>query len=67
MNRPSCPNKLPDDIAETVRRALAEDLGGGDITAALIPAHKHAEGRIVVKTTGLFAAYRGRRSLPPAK
>lgn len=28
---------LPDDIQETVRRALAEDIGGGDITAALIP------------------------------
>ena len=52
MNRPSCPNKLPDDIAETVRRALAEDLGGGDITAALISEHKHAQGYIVSKDTG---------------
>ena len=52
MNRPSCPNKLPEDIAETVRRALAEDLGGGDITAALIPEHKHAQGYIVSKDTG---------------
>ncbi|MEC7894544.1 MAG: carboxylating nicotinate-nucleotide diphosphorylase [Pseudomonadota bacterium] len=52
MNRPSCPNKLPEDIAETVRRALAEDLGGGDITAALISEHKHAQGYIVSKDTG---------------
>ncbi len=28
---------LPDDIQHTVRRALAEDIGSGDITAALIP------------------------------
>lgn len=28
---------LPDDLQETVRRALAEDIGSGDITAALIP------------------------------
>ena len=52
MNRPSCPNKLPEDITETVRRALAEDLGGGDITAALISEHKHAQGYIVSKDTG---------------
>ena len=52
MNRPSCPSKLPEDIAETVRRALAEDLGGGDITAALISEHKHAQGYIVSKDTG---------------
>jgi nicotinate-nucleotide pyrophosphorylase (carboxylating) len=28
---------LPDDITETVRRALAEDVGGGNLTANLIP------------------------------
>lgn len=28
---------LPADIADTVRRALAEDLGDGDLTAALVP------------------------------
>ena len=52
MNRPSPPNQLPPDITETVRRALAEDLGSGDITAALIPEHKHAKGRIVSKDIG---------------
>ena len=52
MNRPSPPNQLPEDITETVRRALAEDLGSGDITAALIPEHKHAKGHIVSKDTG---------------
>ena len=36
--------KLPDDIADTVRRALAEDVGSGDLTAQLVPdAQAHAE------------------------
>lgn len=35
MNRPSLPP--PELIAEDVRRALAEDVGGGDLTAALVP------------------------------
>ena len=52
MNSPSPPNQLPEDMTETVRRALTEDLGSGDITAALIPAHKYAEGRIVSKDNG---------------
>ncbi len=36
---------LPPDIADTVARALAEDVGIGDLTAALIPSDtiKHAE------------------------
>jgi len=52
MNSPSSPNQLPEDLTETVRRALTEDLGSGDITAALIPEHKHAEGRIISKDNG---------------
>ena len=52
MNSPSPPNQLPEDLTETVRRALTEDLGSGDITAALIPEHKHAEGRIISKDNG---------------
>lgn len=35
---------LPDDIADTVQRALAEDVGSGDLTASLVPdAVAHAE------------------------
>ena len=37
-----------------MRRALAEDLGDGDITAALISGHKHARGRIISKDTGVI-------------
>jgi len=29
--------KLPNDITDTVRRALAEDVGSGDLTASLVP------------------------------
>ncbi len=41
--------KLPDDITETVRRALAEDVGAGDLTAALIPANSHAEAQVITR------------------
>lgn len=39
--------QLPNDIQETVRRALAEDIGTGDVTAGLIPAEKHASATVI--------------------
>ena len=30
-------SELPQDLSETVARALAEDVGSGDVTAALLP------------------------------
>jgi nicotinate-nucleotide pyrophosphorylase len=41
--------KLPDDISETVRRALAEDVGTGDLTAGLIPADAQAEAQVITR------------------
>jgi len=41
--------KLPDDITETVRRALAEDVGNGDLTAALIAADASAEAQVITR------------------
>jgi nicotinate-nucleotide pyrophosphorylase (carboxylating) len=41
--------KLPNDVTETVRRALVEDVGSGDLTAALIPADACAEAQIVTR------------------
>ncbi len=38
---------LPSDISATVQRALAEDVGDGDLTAALIPAGARAKGRVI--------------------
>ncbi len=36
-------------LAETVRCALAEDIGSGDITAALVPATQHARGHVITR------------------
>ncbi|TAM44230.1 MAG: carboxylating nicotinate-nucleotide diphosphorylase [Gammaproteobacteria bacterium] len=44
MNTPFSP---PVDIAETVRRALAEDVGAGDLTANLIPGGTQARARVI--------------------
>ncbi len=50
MNLPA----LPADIAETVARALAEDVGTGDLTAALIPAGDDARARIIAREAGVL-------------
>ncbi len=41
--------KLPDDIAETVRRALAEDVGTGDLTAGLISTNARAMAQVITR------------------
>lgn len=41
--------KLPGNISETVRRALAEDVGSGDLTAALIAANTGAEAQVITR------------------
>jgi nicotinate-nucleotide pyrophosphorylase (carboxylating) len=38
---------LPPDISVTVSRALAEDIGDGDLTAALVPERAQARGRVI--------------------
>ncbi len=40
---------LPDDISDSVRRALAEDIGSGDLTAALIPADNHVRANVITR------------------
>jgi len=40
---------IQNDITETVRRALAEDVGAGDLTAALIPADARAEAQVITR------------------
>ncbi|HEY5101528.1 MAG TPA: hypothetical protein VII70_02000, partial [Steroidobacteraceae bacterium] len=39
----------PIDVAAQVACALAEDIGAGDVTAALIPAEQRVRGRIVTR------------------
>jgi len=46
--------KLPDDITETVRHALAEDVGPGDLTAALIPANRQAEAQVTTRAAAVL-------------
>ncbi len=41
-------------IAEDVRRALAEDVGGGDVSAALIPADSLATARVMSRETAVL-------------
>jgi nicotinate-nucleotide pyrophosphorylase (carboxylating) len=40
---------LPADIVTVVSRAIAEDLGTGDLTAALLRSDKHAIARVIVR------------------
>lgn len=42
------------DIADTVRRALAEDVGDGDLTAALVPADARADATIVARESAIL-------------
>ena len=45
---------LPPDIASTVRRALSEDLGPGDLTADLLPADQRSTARILSRETAVL-------------
>jgi nicotinate-nucleotide pyrophosphorylase (carboxylating) len=45
---------LPDDVTEMVRRALAEDVGPGDLTAALIPADARAEVQVITREAAVL-------------
>ena len=45
---------LPADIDTTVRAALAEDIGPGDITAELIPANAEARARVMVREAAVL-------------
>ncbi len=51
MNRPPA---LPDDIAESVRRALAEDIGGGDLTADLIARGARARAQLITRENAIL-------------
>lgn len=44
---------LPGDIVQSVRQALAEDIGGGDLTATLIPATAIASARVISRESAV--------------
>ena len=43
-----------DALLDDVRRAIEEDLGGGDVTADLLPAHAHAQARIITRDAAVL-------------
>jgi len=45
----------PPTVAEDVRRALAEDVGPGDLTAALVPAGRRARAVLLAREAGVLA------------
>lgn len=45
--------ELDHEIRANVRRALAEDIGTGDITAQLIPAERQAQARVITREAGI--------------
>jgi len=45
---------LPDDITGTVQRALAEDIGSGDLTAAVIAADQTAHAQLVSREAAVL-------------
>jgi len=54
----SQPTSLPDyvnDLEITVRRALEEDIGSGDITAGLIPEDEQARARVITRENAVIA------------
>lgn len=44
----------PAVVAEQVRRALAEDIGGGDLTAQLVPAGARASAQVLVREAAVL-------------
>lgn len=45
---------IPDNVSDTVAAALHEDVGSGDITAALIPAGKIVSASIIAREPGVL-------------
>ncbi len=51
-NSPSLPSR--ETIEDDVRRALAEDIGSGDVTADLLPAQARARGRVITREAAVL-------------
>jgi nicotinate-nucleotide pyrophosphorylase (carboxylating) len=48
------PLVLPDDISQTVQRALAEDIGHGDLTANLIAPEAYAKAQVITREDAIL-------------
>ncbi len=51
---PDAFHHLEETVTRDVTRALAEDIGGGDLTAKLVPAHKRARARLLTRQSGVL-------------
>jgi len=45
---------LEETVTQDVTRALAEDVGGGDLTARLIPHDRQANARLLTRQDGVL-------------
>ena len=48
------PIPVPNDLTEQVQRALAEDMGTGDVTAALIPAGRQGHASVITRESAIL-------------
>jgi nicotinate-nucleotide pyrophosphorylase (carboxylating) len=56
LKNPQNETVLPAEVSESIRRALEEDIGSGDVTTDnIVPAGASLRGRIVAKQTGVVA------------
>ena len=46
--------ELPADLARQVEAALREDIGAGDVTAALVPAAQQVRGRVITREAAVL-------------
>ncbi len=46
--------ELPSDLGRQVETALAEDIGRGDVTAALVPAAQRVRGRLITREAAVL-------------
>lgn len=56
MNYPPSDTRVPDNdvVLANIQAALAEDVGSGDITAALIPQDHRAKARVITREQGVL-------------
>ena len=48
------PEQLPADLPGQVRAALREDIGSGDVTAALVPAAQRVRGQVITREAAVL-------------
>jgi nicotinate-nucleotide pyrophosphorylase (carboxylating) len=48
------PIPVPSDLADQVQRALAEDIGGGDVTATLVPAGRRGHASVITREAAIL-------------